>query len=69
MIGGSLIRGAWLVKESEVKGLGDAIVALTDSGIYSLVAVGLIFFGVFSLITARYRIVPDIQKGDLKPKL
>ena len=69
LIGWSLIRGAWLVKESEVKGLGDAIVALTDSGIYSLVAVGLIFFGVFSLITARYRIVPDIQKGDLKPKL
>lgn len=69
LIGWSLIRGAWLVKESEVKGLGDAIVALTDSGIYSLVAVGLIFFGIFSLITARYRIVPDIQRGDLKPHI
>ena len=57
------------MKESEVKGLGDAIVALTDSGIYSLVAVGLIFFGIFSLITARYRIVPDIQRGDLKPHI
>ncbi|MGX7926204.1 DUF1206 domain-containing protein [Tsuneonella sp. HG094] len=69
LIGWSLIRGAWLDKESEVKGLGDAIVALSDSGIYSLVAVGLVFFGVFSLITARYRIVPDIQRGDLKPHL
>lgn len=69
LIGWSLIKGAWLTQSSEVKGLGDAIVALSDSGIYTLVALGLILFGVFSLITARYRIVPDIQKGDLKPRL
>lgn len=69
LIGWSLIKGAWLTQSSEVKGLGDALVALSDSGIYTLVAVGLILFGVFSMITARYRIVPDIQQGDLKPKL
>lgn len=70
LIGWSLIKAAWLSQSGEVKGLGEALVALSGSGIiYSLVAVGLIFFGVFSLITARYRIIPDIQKGDLKPKL
>ncbi|ANY20825.1 hypothetical protein A6F68_02325 [Tsuneonella dongtanensis] len=69
LIGWSLVKSAWLSQSSEVKGLGEAIVALSGSGIYSLVAIGLIFFGVFSLITSRYRIIPDIQKGDLKPHL
>lgn len=70
LIGLSLVRAAWFSQASEVKGLGDALVGLSDSGIvYTLVAIGLVFFGVFSLMTARYRIVPDIQKGDLKPRL
>lgn len=69
LIGWSLVKAAWLSQSSEVKGLGDALVALSGSGIYSLVAVGLIFFGIFSLITARYRIIPDISRGNLKPKL
>lgn len=67
LIGWSLIRSAWFSQSSEVKGLGDAIVALSGSGIYSLVAIGLIMFGVFSMITARYRIIPDVHHGDLKP--
>ena len=25
--------------------------------------------GAFSIVVARYRIIPDIQRGDLKPKL
>jgi succinate dehydrogenase/fumarate reductase cytochrome b subunit len=67
LIGWSLIRGAWFSQSSEVKGLGDAIVALSGSGIYSLVAIGLIMFGVFSMITARYRVIPDVHHRDLKP--
>jgi len=70
LIGWSLVKGAWLAKESEVKGLGDAVVALSGTGLlYTFVAIGLILFGVFSLITARYRIIPDIHRGDLKPHL
>lgn len=70
LIGWSLVRGAWLVQSSEIKGLGEALLALSDMGLlYSLVALGLILFGLFSLIVARYRIVPDIGRGDLKPRL
>lgn len=70
LIGWSLIRGAWLTQSSEVKGLGDAVVALSGMGLlYSLVAIGLIFFGIFSMIVARYRIIPDIGRGDLKPHI
>ncbi len=69
LIGWSIVRGAWLTQSGEVKGLGDAIVALSGSGIYSLVAVGLIMFGIFSVITACYRIIPDIGRGNLKPHL
>ncbi len=70
LIGWSLVKSAWLTQSSEVKGLGDVVVALRDSGaIYQLVALGLILFGVFSLITARYRIVPQIHHSDLKPHL
>lgn len=70
VIGWSLIKGAWLSKSSEVKGLGDALVALSGNELlYALVALGLILFGIFSLIVSRYRIVPDIARGDLKPRL
>jgi hypothetical protein len=70
LIGWSLVKAAWFSQSSEVKGLGEALVALSDEGvIYPLVAIGLILFGVFSLITARYRIIPDIHRGDLKPHL
>lgn len=70
LIGWSLLRGAWLTQSGEVKDLGDAVVALSGAGIlYSLVAVGLIFFGLFSMIVARYRIIPDIGSGNLKPHI
>lgn len=69
VIGWSLIKGAWLVEERQVMGLGDAIVALTGSGLYTLVAVGLVLFGVFSMMTARYRVIPDLHSRDLKPHL
>lgn len=70
IVGWSLVRAAWREESSAVKGLGKALLELRDAGLlYTLVAVGLLLFGAFSLITARWRIVPDIHRGDLKPDL
>ena len=70
IIGWSLMRSAWFASTSQVKTLGEAVSSLADNGtIYTLVAAGLLMFGVFSLVTARYRIVPDIERGDLKPTM
>ena len=70
LIGWSLVQSAWLTQSGKVKGLGEAIVGLRDDGLlYTLVAVGLLLFGVFSLVMARYRVLPDFGKHDLKPKL
>jgi hypothetical protein len=70
IIGWSLVQAAWLDSEAEVKGLGDALATLRESGtLYTLVAIGLMLFGVFSMVVSRYRIIPDIGAGDLKPSL
>jgi len=70
VIGWSLVQGAWLSSESKVKGLGEALLALRDTGLlYTLVAIGLLLFGAFSLVTARYRIIPDFNGSQLKPSL
>lgn len=68
VIGWSLIKSAWLHSDAEVRGLGDAVLSLRDSGaLYTIVAVGLLMFGVFSLILARFRVIPDVERRDLKP--
>lgn len=70
IIGWSLVRAAWFDSEAQVKGLGDALAMLRESGtLYTLVAIGLMLFGVFSMVVSRYRIIPDIGAGDLKPSL
>ncbi len=70
IIGWSLIQSAWAVQTSEIKGLGAAIVALSNNEIlYPLVAGGLILFGIFSLIAARYRIIPDVNAHSAKPTM
>lgn len=70
IIGWSLVRAAWLDSEGAAKGLGEALSGLRDNGmVYTLVAIGLLLFGAFSLVTARYRIIPDIAAADLKPNL
>jgi hypothetical protein len=70
LIGWSLVQSAWLSQSDKIKGLGEAILALRDTGtLYTLVAIGLMLFGAFSLVMARYRVLPDFQRGDLKPKL
>lgn len=68
IIGWSLVQSAWFQSSSEVKGLGEALMSLRESGaLYTLVAVGLMLFGAFSLVVARYRIIPDIDPERLKP--
>jgi len=70
IIGWSLMKAAWFDSEAQVKGLGDALVALRESRLlYTVVAIGLMLFGVFSLVVSRYRIIPDIDAHDLKPSL
>ena len=66
----SLVQSAWLSQSGKVKGLGEAILALREmGGLFTLVAIGLMLFGAFSLVMARYRVLPDFARGDLKPRL
>ena len=70
LIGWSLVQSAWFTQAGKVKGLGEAIVGMRDNGtLFTLVAIGLMLFGAFSLVMARYRVLPDFQGRDLKPKL
>ncbi len=68
LIGWSLIKSAWLNSGAEVRGLGDALMSLRDNEVlYTIVSAGLLMFGVFSLIVARFRIISEIERSDLKP--
>lgn len=62
IIGYSFIRAAETDSAEQAQGMGDAVASLTETGgLYTLVAIGLILFGVFSLIQARYRVVPAVD--------
>ena len=68
IIGWSLMQSAWFSSSSQVVTLGGAIASLSDDGIwFTLVAIGLVIFGLFSLILARYRIIPDMAMGGKVP--
>lgn len=70
IIGLSLVRGAWNESGEAVQGLGEALLSLRDTGaVYTLVALGLMLFGAFSLVLARYRVIPEIGRGQLRPHL
>ncbi len=62
VIGWSLFKAGFMSGGSEqVKTLGDAVASLAGEGIiFTLVAIGLLAFGLFSLVLARYRIIPDM---------
>lgn len=60
LIGWSLLRSAWSENSSEARSVGGAILDLREMGaVHTAVATGLLLFGLFSLIIARYRIIPD----------
>lgn len=70
IIGWSLIQSGWLESGEQVKTIGEAVSSLADNGVlYTLVAIGLLLFGVFGLYIAFYRTVPDIDRRDLRPSL
>ncbi len=69
VIGWSLVKAGFLSSGSEqIKTLGDAVASLSGQGfLFTLVAIGLLTFGVFSLILARYRIIPDLNSDGKIP--
>ena len=69
VIGWSLFKAGFMSAGAEqVKTLGDAVASLAGEGlIFTLVAIGLLIFGLFSLILARYRIIPDMGEHGKVP--
>lgn len=68
-VGWSLVKAAWFSDSDGVMGVGQALTSLREYGwLYTLTALGLILFGMFSLVLARYRIIPDFDRQGLKPK-
>ena len=65
VIGWSLVQAGFLSRGAdEVRTLGDALAELAGQGwIFTVTAIGLLLFGVFSLILARYRIIPELDKS------
>ena len=70
IIGWSLIQAGFLSQGAqEVRTLGDALASLAGQGwIFTVTAVGLLLFGLFSLILARYRIIPELDSDAGVPK-
>lgn len=62
IIGWSLVQAGRQASAAGVETLGGAVASLAGHGTwFTLVAIGLLAFGVFSLILARYRIIPDLD--------
>ncbi|MDA7787997.1 DUF1206 domain-containing protein [Sphingomonadaceae bacterium] len=70
VIGWSLVQTGFLSSGSEnVKTLGEALGSLSSMGIvFTLVAIGLLMFGLFSFVLARYRIIPELDSRAGIPK-
>jgi hypothetical protein len=62
LIGVSLVRSGWHERGGEVRNLGGVLEDLQDHHVvYLLVVAGLIVFGIYSLLLARWRIVPRVD--------
>ncbi|MBV7267124.1 DUF1206 domain-containing protein [Erythrobacter ani] len=63
VIGWSLVQTGFLSSGADnVKTLGGAVASLAGTGwLFTVTAVGLLLFGLFSFILARYRIIPDLD--------
>ncbi len=70
VIGWSLVSAGFLSGSAEeVVSLGDAVASLAGEGfIFTLTAIGLLLFGLFSLVLARYRIIPEFDSSAGIPK-
>ena len=65
VIGWSLFQAGFMSGGADqIKTLGDAVSSLAGEGfIFTLTAIGLMLFGLFSLILARYRIIPELDSS------
>ena len=70
VIGWSLFKAGFLSGSAgQIKTLGDAVASLAGEGvIFTLVAIGLLAFGLFSLVLSRYRIIPDMGSDGRVPQ-
>lgn len=68
IIGWSLIEAGWLSGSAEgIKTLGEAVASLSGMDPwFTLVSIGLLLFGVFSLILARFRIIPEVDMRTMR---
>ncbi len=71
IIGWSLFKAGFLsAGTQQVRTVGDAIIDLADQGIvFTLTALGLMLFGLFSLVLARYQIIPDLDLHGKMPTI
>ncbi len=69
-IGWSLVQAGFVSGNAqEVKTLGDAVASLAGQGaLFTITAIGLIMFGLLSLVLARYRIIPELDTNRGVPK-
>lgn len=70
VIGWSLVQAGFMASGAGgVRSLGTALADLAGTGmLFTLTALGLLIFGGFSLILARYRIIPEIDADAGIPK-
>lgn len=70
IIGWSLVKAGFLSGGTgQIKTLGEAVAALSGTGIwFTLLAAGMLTFGLFSLILARYRIIPEFNINGRVPR-
>ncbi len=70
VIAWSLVKAGFASGGSDqVKTLGGAVASLAGEGfVFTSVAVGLLMFGLFSLVLARYRIIPDMSPDGRVPE-
>lgn len=63
VIGWSLVQTGFLSSGADnIKTLGGAVASLAGTGwLFTLTAIGLLLFGLFSFILARYRIIPELD--------
>ena len=63
VIGWSLIEAGFLSRGAQnVKTLGEAVASLAGTGwLFTLIAIGLLLFGLFSAVLARWRIIPEMS--------
>lgn len=63
VIGWSLIEAGFLARGAgNVKTLGEAVASLAGTGwLFTLTAAGLLLFGLFSAVLARWRVIPEMS--------